>query len=87
MKDVADIEAGVHGPKFQRPERSEALLALINARRGSRCRRERANLSKAVCEQARSELRCWRSLWANHLLARFSNLKYLQKVNSSLVKK
>lgn len=87
MKDVADIEAGVHGPKFQRPERSEALLALINARRGSRCRRERANLSKAVCKQARSELRCWRSLWANHLLARFSNLKYLQKVNSSPVKK
>lgn len=33
------------------------------------------------------ELRRWRTFWVDHLLARFANLKYLQKTNSSPVKK
>ena len=87
MKDAADSDATSNGPKFQRPEKSEILLALIEARKRSRCRGERANLSKSIYKQTRMELRRWRTLWADHLLSRCANLKYLQKINSSRVKK
>ena len=37
-------------------------------------------LSKQIYKIARKELRAWRTLWSEHLLQRFRNTKYLQKV-------
>ena len=79
MKDAADTVVISSGTKFQRPERSEVLLALIAARRSSTCRGERANLNKSICKQVRLELRRWRTLWADYLLARLTNLKFSEK--------
>ena len=58
-----------------------ALRTLIYQRRHCRDNLERRNLSKAISKVSRQELRRWRTLWADHLLQRFRNTKYLQKVN------
>ena len=70
----------------RRPEQSPELKSLIRQRRAARENPERRQLSKAIAKQARKELRSWRTLWANHLLERLKNTKFLQKINVDPVK-
>ena len=38
-----------------------------------------------IHQQLRKELRSWKTKWAEHLLSRFENTKYFQKIRSSQI--
>ena len=67
---------------FRRPEKSPELLSLLRQRRQEQNRDQRTNLSRQIQRVARRELRAWRSLWANHLLDQYRNIKFLQRINT-----
>ena len=58
----------------------------MHQRRQERDPVSRRMLSKKIHKQARQELRCWRTLWSEHLLTKFRNTKFIQKVNIDPVK-
>ena len=64
----------------KRPERSKELLRLLDERRRCQDRHRRTQLSKGISKLSRRELRAWRLLWSEHLLRKFRNTKYLQKI-------
>ena len=45
----------------------------------------RRKLSKRIAKQPRKELRSWRHLCASHLLGRFENTKFLEKIKVDMV--
>ena len=82
QRDAASItNLNDQGPNGTRPEKSMALKTLIYQRRHCRINSQRKQLSKDILKLARQELRKWRTMWANYLLEKFRNTKYLQKVN------
>ena len=46
----------------------------------------RTDLIKKLQRQARTELRLWKTKWAEYLLQKFANTKYLQTINSSPIR-
>ena len=66
----------------RRPEKSKELTDLIQQRKIARCPRLRKVLSKDIQKCARRELRAWRTLWADYLLTKFRNTKFIQKINT-----
>ena len=66
----------------RRPHQSILLKSLIDSRRRSISSDERRELSKQILKQSRRELRTWRTRWADHMLTRMRNTKFLQKINT-----
>ena len=85
----AAIPAGeaFQGPNgVSRPGRSLILKDLVFQRKEARDTQRRRDLSKSILKQARRELRIWKSKWAEHLLQKFENTKYLQKIRSAPIR-
>ena len=72
---------------FRRPEKSPELLSLLRQRRQEQNRDQRKNLSRQIQRVARREFRAWRSLWANHLLDQYRNIKFLQRINTDPIQR
>ena len=79
------------GGKFQgpqgvrRPVQYCIVKDLMLQRKESRDIHDRKIFSKNIHKQSRKELRSWRIKWADHLLSRFENTKYFQKIRSYLI--
>ena len=85
----AAIPAGeaFQGPNgVSRPGRSLILKDLVFQRKEARDTQRRRDLSKSILKQARRELRMWKSKWAEHLVQKFENTKYLQKIRSAPIR-
>ena len=87
LRSSASDSADPNSEIFRRPEKSNELRNLINRRRSERRPEEMKILSHQILRLARKELRAWRSLWANHLLKKFRNTRFLQKINEDPIQK
>ena len=77
----------LQGPKgIKRPGQSLELKDLVLQRKETRDTNGRRKLSKLIHKQSRKELRMWKAKWAEYLLEKFENTKYLQKIKISPVK-
>ena len=77
----------LQGPKgIKRPGQSLELKDLVLQRKETRDTNGRRKLSKLIHKQSRKELRMWKAKWAEYLLEKFENTKYLQKIKISPIK-
>ena len=70
----------------KRPERPQELKYFIHQRRITQYPIRRRPLSKRIANQSRKEKLPWRTLRSSHLLQRFENTKFLQKVQVDQIK-
>ena len=75
------------GPKgVKRPAQSRELKNLILQRKEASSIQTRKDMSKKIQKQVRKEVRLWKTKWAEYLLQKFVNTKYLQNINISQIR-
>ena len=92
LGEIAVQSADLGGERFQRPTgvkrsaQSRELKDLILQRKEASSIQTRKDMSKKIQKQVRKEIRLWKTKWAEYLLLKFMNTKYLQKINISPIR-